>query len=83
MGSPYERVFASAYDAFLAGGERAGMRELRREVLADVEGPVLEIGAGTGLNLPLYPAGVPVPIVAPLVLGTAIVGGRRGSTGRF
>ncbi len=30
----------------------------RREVLADVSGDVLEIGFGTGLNLPYYPASV-------------------------
>src|SRR4051794_39822012 len=31
------------------------MAKLRREALADVGGEVLEIGFGTGLNLPHYP----------------------------
>src|SRR3982751_4632802 len=31
------------------------MARLRREALADVGGEVLEIGFGTGLNLPHYP----------------------------
>jgi SAM-dependent methyltransferase len=31
---------------------------LRRDLLAEVSGSVLEIGLGTGLNLPHYPAGV-------------------------
>src|SRR4051812_27814895 len=31
------------------------MAKLRREALADVSGEVLEIGFGTGLNLPNYP----------------------------
>lgn len=54
--SAYGTLFTKIYDPFLALGERAGMRELRRSVLADARGAVLEIGAGTGLNLPLYPA---------------------------
>ncbi len=32
--------------------------KLRRELLAHVEGNVLEVGLGTGLNLPCYPAQV-------------------------
>lgn len=51
----YAAVFGSIYDLALARGERAGMRELRRKVLADAHGDILEIGAGTGLNLGLYP----------------------------
>jgi ubiquinone/menaquinone biosynthesis C-methylase UbiE len=51
----YGRLFALVYDPFLALGERAGMRAMRREVLARARGRVLEIGAGTGLNLALYP----------------------------
>lgn len=34
------------------------IRDRRRQVLAEVSGSVLEIGVGTGLNLPLYPASV-------------------------
>lgn len=56
--SVYGSVFTKIYDPFLALGERAGMRELRRSVVADATGAVLEIGAGTGLNLPLYPPSV-------------------------
>jgi ubiquinone/menaquinone biosynthesis C-methylase UbiE len=56
--SIYSRVFALGYDAFLAWGERAGMQTLRRDVLAEATGWVLEIGAGTGLNATLFPADV-------------------------
>jgi ubiquinone/menaquinone biosynthesis C-methylase UbiE len=34
--------------------EDAGLRALRQSLLADATGDVLEIGAGTGTNLPLY-----------------------------
>lgn len=34
------------------------MNDLRPEALEDAEGEVLEVGFGTGLNLPLYPPGV-------------------------
>ena len=56
--SLYSHVFARVYDPFLALGERSGMRELRRRTLSAARGHVLEIGAGTGLNLSLYPGTV-------------------------
>lgn len=48
-------VSALIYDPFLWLAERAGMRERRRRILARAEGSVVEIGAGTGLNLAHYP----------------------------
>jgi len=33
-------------------------RKLRREVLSPAAGRVLEIGFGTGINLPYYPGGI-------------------------
>ncbi|MFG1927430.1 class I SAM-dependent methyltransferase [Cryptosporangium sp. NPDC048952] len=53
-----DRLFASIYEPFLALGERRGMAQRRRLLLAGASGSVLEIGAGTGLNLPYYPAAV-------------------------
>lgn len=43
------------YDPFLWLGEVRGMRRLRREVLGHARGRVLELGAGTGLNVTHYP----------------------------
>lgn len=49
---------AALYNPFLWLGERLGMAARRRELLAEARGAVLEIGAGTGLNLRHYPAGL-------------------------
>lgn len=52
------RLFAAAYDTALAPAERAGLADRRRRLLAQARGRVLEVGAGTGLNLAHYPADV-------------------------
>jgi SAM-dependent methyltransferase len=44
------------YDPFLWLGELRGMSELRRNIVARARGRVLELGAGTGLNLRHYRA---------------------------
>jgi SAM-dependent methyltransferase len=55
---PESRFVATLYDPMLWLGERLGMAARRRALLADARGAVLEIGAGTGLNLPHYPTGL-------------------------
>jgi ubiquinone/menaquinone biosynthesis C-methylase UbiE len=47
-------IFARFYDRLLAGTERAGLSDMRRELLAGASGRVLELGAGTGSNLEHY-----------------------------
>jgi ubiquinone/menaquinone biosynthesis C-methylase UbiE len=42
------------YDLMAGRSERAGIGEMRRTLLADLEGDVLEIGSGTGASLPYY-----------------------------
>jgi ubiquinone/menaquinone biosynthesis C-methylase UbiE len=54
----WEAVFAFGYDFFLLLSERAGLTDTRRRLLSRARGRVLEIGAGTGLNVGLYPPGV-------------------------
>lgn len=49
------RTMAVLYDPFVWLGEIASMRRLRRTLLAEVRGRVVEIGAGTGLNVAHYP----------------------------
>jgi ubiquinone/menaquinone biosynthesis C-methylase UbiE len=47
-------IFARLYDRLMAGTERAGLAEMRRQLLGSASGRVLELGAGTGHNLPYY-----------------------------
>ena len=79
------RFSAAIYDPFLAFAERAGMRERRRNLLASARGRVLEIGAGTGLNLDQYPDDVdelllsePVPEMAKRLEKRLGESGRKG-----
>jgi len=62
MGRLYDatwgRFFSACYEAGLRKTEEAGLREVRHELLAGARGRVMEVGAGTGLNLEHYPEGV-------------------------
>lgn len=59
MGRLYDatwgRLFSACYDRGFKATEDAGLREMRHELLAQARGRVLELGAGTGLNLEHYP----------------------------
>jgi ubiquinone/menaquinone biosynthesis C-methylase UbiE len=47
-------VFAAGYDKFMAGPEKAGLADHRKKLLERARGRVLEVGGGTGANLPFY-----------------------------
>jgi ubiquinone/menaquinone biosynthesis C-methylase UbiE len=68
MGRIYDatwgRAFTAFYDRAMKSAEEAGMREKRREVLSGAEGRTIDIGAGTGLNLELFPPGVSELVLA-------------------
>jgi SAM-dependent methyltransferase len=53
---PDHPLFAAVYDRLLAPAESAGLAARRRRLLSSARGRVLEVGGGTGLNLPHYPA---------------------------
>ncbi len=52
----FGKVYARCYDQFMDRIDRAGAAEHRRRLVEEAGGEVLEIGAGTGKNLPLYRA---------------------------
>lgn len=68
MGRIYDatwgRVFSALYDSMLKGTEEAGLRERRREVLTAARGRTIDIGAGTGANLGLFPDGLESVVMA-------------------
>ncbi|MBA2545386.1 MAG: class I SAM-dependent methyltransferase [Solirubrobacterales bacterium] len=55
---PEHPHFARFYERMLSGTEKAGLADMRRDLLAGAEGRTIEIGAGTGLNLPYYTTSV-------------------------
>jgi ubiquinone/menaquinone biosynthesis C-methylase UbiE len=52
--SLYGRMFAAGYDFFMQRTEEETMAPHRRDLLSRVRGRVIEIGGGTGANLPFY-----------------------------
>jgi ubiquinone/menaquinone biosynthesis C-methylase UbiE len=48
------RWFAAFYDRMMAPLERGGFQDIRKSLLRQARGTVLEIGAGTGANFPYY-----------------------------
>ncbi len=48
------RFVAATYDAFMLPQEWLGVRRQRRRTAGEATGRVLELGIGTGLNLPFY-----------------------------
>jgi ubiquinone/menaquinone biosynthesis C-methylase UbiE len=68
MGRIYDatwgRAFSAAYDRLFKATEEAGLRQMRRELVAKAEGRVLEVGAGTGANVELYPDAVEELVLA-------------------
>lgn len=56
MGSLRARLMARFYDTGMQRSEQLCLGSWRAELLAQASGEVLEIGTGTGSNLPYYPA---------------------------
>jgi ubiquinone/menaquinone biosynthesis C-methylase UbiE len=59
-----ERLFAFYYPKVCALAENAGQRETRRKLISGARGRTLELGAGSGLNLPHYTRAVSELIVS-------------------
>ncbi len=52
------KLVAMAYDKMMRGAEERCLVEWRSELLSGLSGDVLEVGAGTGASLALYPTAV-------------------------
>lgn len=65
MSTVYHPVHAFLYDPFMEVVDRAGMAGRRRRLLAEARGQVVEIGGGTGRNLPHYRGVDRVVVVEP------------------
>ncbi len=77
MGLYADQILPRAIDLALRGGEFA---RPRARVAAGLEGEVLEIGFGSGLNIPHYPAGVKrVWAVDPAAAGRKLAAGRAAA----
>lgn len=68
MGRLYDatwgRGFAALYDYSLKATEEAGLGEMRRQLLAGARGRVVDLGAGTGVNIDLFPESVEELVLA-------------------
>ncbi len=58
MAAVHHPLFARFYARVSPAAERKGVGEHRDELLADLRGRVIEVGAGNGLNFAHYPATV-------------------------
>jgi len=56
--SPVSWLMSALYDRFMRESEHACLERWRAELLHDLSGSVLEIGAGTGATVAHYPASV-------------------------
>ncbi|HEY1456949.1 MAG TPA: class I SAM-dependent methyltransferase [Solirubrobacteraceae bacterium] len=60
----WDFAFAALYDRIMRRGEQRSMGRRRGELVANAHGRTLEIGAGTGANIPHYPDDVEELILA-------------------
>lgn len=60
--------FPKYYDVLMGPLEKRAFQKIRKNLLAKVEGKVLEIGSGTGINFPLYETADEVVAIEPAQL---------------
>ncbi len=55
---PEHPIFARLWDRIIAGPQKAGLDQKRAELLSRARGKTLDLGSGTGHNLPHFPEAV-------------------------
>jgi ubiquinone/menaquinone biosynthesis C-methylase UbiE len=58
-------LFSKLYDLFMQPLEQKGLAGIRKPLIHQAKGKVLEIGSGTGFNFPYYRQGVEVIAIEP------------------
>lgn len=79
-GRTFDRI-ASPYDRGMAPLERLGLRSLRSRLVPHARGRVLEVGVGTGANLPYYPSSTCVTAIDESPDMLAVAARRAGALG--
>lgn len=74
--TPNHRRFARRYERLNRAFEGRWLGQHREQLIADLAGDVLEIGAGTGVNLPYYRHARKVILAEPAPAMRAILAGR-------
>ena len=59
------RLFANWYDFFMNPLEKKKFKRIRKELLSQATGSVLELGSGTGINFPFYNNAATVTAIEP------------------
>lgn len=75
-------LFARFFASFAPAAEKSGVAGHRAELLADLSGRVVEVGAGTGLNFARYPSSVTEVVAVepePYLRARAVAAARRAS----
>ena len=77
-----DTLTARLYDLAMRLADRAGLRRARERIVAGAGGDVLEIGIGTGLNLPVYAAEASLHAIDPSEHALAVAAWRADRLGR-
>ena len=80
--STFDRL-AAPYDRGMASLEKLWLQQMRRRLLPYARGRVLEIGVGTGINIPFYPPSVCVTAIDESADMLDIASRRSAALGRF
>ncbi len=73
---PLRRLSARLYDGTVRVLDRLGLGRLRRDLSRGLHGDVLEVGVGTGLQLPHHPADARITAIDPDAAALALAGRR-------